>query len=569
MKLQVRFMLLLITVFGGLAGLLLVQRDFDVQRSQQVLSSELSQRKKLFATNLTSEGTSLQTLSEDYSFWDDMVNFVKTGDVQFAHVNLDSGLSTFEADADWVYRPDGTLVYSSAADNGKVPPLKLPKNFFSQLTINKFAHYYTQLPAGTFEVRAATIVPGTDAAHKSAPSGYWIVGRYLTSDFLNHMSSLSQSTVKFVPAGATMNDQANGNSVGFTIPLKDIDGTTVRELNSTSRVALIDQLNSLYRQEIMLLSEIGIVLFGVILITVWLLVLRPLSTISRSIQKQRPDMLNKLTRSSSQFGDLAKIVQQFFTQKVTIEEDAFKKAELERLNKDKTAFLAVAAHELKAPGGIIKLVAEDLPKTAHTLTPEELADQLEIITHQATKMTNMVADLRLASEGKDSTTLHNAAFDFDTFLSKELVELGYVINQKIILTGSTGQVLNADADRLGQVVSNLIRNAAKYSPDADTITVRSSFADGTVTVEVEDFGVGISAEDQAHIFDRFYRSPSVAQTFQGLGLGLSICKTIIDRMGGKIWVESELGKGTHMYFSLAVSNNAPPNIEQTSTPAGS
>ena len=165
-------------------------------------------------------------------------------------------------------------------------------------------------------------------------------------------------------------------------------------------------------------------------------------------------------------------------------------------------------------------------------------------------MNVLVNDLRLASEGNVAATVDNSIFDFDMLLQQEITELGYIIDQKITYQGGVKRTVKTDSDHLAQVVSNLIRNAAKYSPHDSEINVESRIQDGTIVVGFEDFGIGISPEDQKHIFERFYRAPSVAATYQGLGLGLSICKTIIERMGGKIWVESTPGQGSRFYFSL-------------------
>jgi signal transduction histidine kinase len=558
MKLQMRFLLLFTIVFVAIGGLLVVQRAFDLQRTQHVLASELHDKSKLFGTNVAAEGQTFQTFSEDYSFWDDMVSFVQHRNLDFAHTNLDSGLSTFGADVDWVYDPKGTVIYASTVDPSvTVPALPLPANFFTLVAAHKFAHFYLQLPAGTFEVRAATIVPGDDPEHKDPASGFWVIGRYLRSDFVQRMGALSQTSVQLEPATAPSADRLQASTVSFTMPLKDINGRTVELLGSTSHVALIDDLNSLYRREITLISIVAILILSLIVGSIWWLVLRPLRMLTVSIQKQEPALLDGMAQSGSQFGKLAAVVQQFYTQKVVIEQDAFRKAELERVNKDKSAFLAVAAHELKAPGAIIKLISEDIPRVAaQNNIPPAMLKQLAIIAHQANKMNVLVNDLRLASEGGGAGITEATVFDFDTLLQQEITEIGYVIDQKITFVGGVHKTVKADSDHLSQVVSNLIRNAAKYSPHDTEIHVESRVQGGDIVVGFEDFGVGISPEDQAHIFERFYRAPSVASTYQGLGLGLSICQTIVERMGGKIWVESTLGQGSRFYFSLPLEKLA-------------
>jgi len=99
--------------------------------------------------------------------------------------------------------------------------------------------------------------------------------------------------------------------------------------------------------------------------------------------------------------------------------------------------------------------------------------------------------------------------------------------------------------RLEQVVANLISNAIKYTPDGGRIDIGLREDDGFLILQVSDSGIGISLEDQRHIFDKFYRVESEAtEKISGTGLGLSIVKAIIKKHSGRVWVESELGRGS-------------------------
>ncbi|MEO7043757.1 MAG: HAMP domain-containing sensor histidine kinase, partial [Ferruginibacter sp.] len=115
---------------------------------------------------------------------------------------------------------------------------------------------------------------------------------------------------------------------------------------------------------------------------------------------------------------------------------------------------------------------------------------------------------------------------------------------------NTGIVFG-DKDRIGQVISNLITNAIKYSPNADKIIIHTAINDNQVTLCVEDFGIGITGDKLAKVFEQFYRvSGDMQHTFPGLGLGLYISSEIIKRENGKIWVTSNPGKGSTFCFSL-------------------
>jgi signal transduction histidine kinase len=108
-----------------------------------------------------------------------------------------------------------------------------------------------------------------------------------------------------------------------------------------------------------------------------------------------------------------------------------------------------------------------------------------------------------------------------------------------------------DRDHLEQVLNNLIANAVKYTPDGGEITVRVGDEGGQAAISVRDTGIGIPPEELDAVFGLFYRSPDRrARDVGGMGLGLYISKEIVDRHGGRIWAESELGKGTTFQVRL-------------------
>jgi signal transduction histidine kinase len=114
--------------------------------------------------------------------------------------------------------------------------------------------------------------------------------------------------------------------------------------------------------------------------------------------------------------------------------------------------------------------------------------------------------------------------------------------------------ISADRERLGQVLTNLISNAIKYSPDADRVVVFSHRKGSEIQLCVQDFGIGISPEKKDRVFEQFYRvSGTREQTFSGLGLGLYISAEIIKRMNGRIWLASTEGKGTTFCFAVPIN----------------
>jgi signal transduction histidine kinase len=137
-----------------------------------------------------------------------------------------------------------------------------------------------------------------------------------------------------------------------------------------------------------------------------------------------------------------------------------------------------------------------------------------------------------AAESQRRTDLHNVIVDFPADFP----------------------ILEADPRWIKQVFRNILDNAVKYSPQGGLIVVRGEVRASSILVSVADQGIGISPEDQSFLFERYFRVRSLTNLhIPGSGLGLPISRTIIEAHGGRIWVESKLGEGTTIYFTLSKS----------------
>ena len=561
-------MVLLLAFFLAGFGFLLIQRNFEFQRTQKLLNSELNQRQKFFGNVVELEGASLKQLANDYSFWDDMVNYVKTANPVFAKENLDTGLDTFGVDTYAVYRPNGSLVSQNSVEGLKDLRInQLSANFFKKLASNKEAHFYQKTSLGVLELRAKTIVPSSDPEHNTPAQGYWVIGRLLQKDYTNRLSQLSQTTTTLQGIESNPSSSAIGDSIAFSTQLRDWDGSSVGILRTSAKVPLINDLKKQYNRQMQLLGALFLAISSFALVAIYLFVLRPIKQISMTINHQDTSYTEKLRQKNNEFGELAQTVKEFFDQKIVLADAEFKRNELEKLNKEKSSFLAVAAHELNGPVNNVKMFSEYLDFLIKNKKDDQAAidKQVQRIEHQSVKINMLLNDLRAASTGQSELVFNIRNFDFDSFLQEEVEEAGFSFKHKLNLNGTTGQTINSDPDRLGQVVTNLIRNAVKYSPDADHVDIRSKFQDGQIIIEVQDYGLGISEEDQKHIFEKFFRAPSVTGNFPGLGLGLNISKRIVEGLGGKVWLQSVQGQGSTFYASLPLDSSSIVNPDKLST----
>ncbi|MCH5164831.1 MAG: HAMP domain-containing histidine kinase [Clostridiales bacterium] len=208
-------------------------------------------------------------------------------------------------------------------------------------------------------------------------------------------------------------------------------------------------------------------------------------------------------------------------------------------------FVSDASHELKTPLSVIAGYSNLLRRWGKD-DPKVLDESVEAIARESENMKRIVDQLLwLAKIGK--FTLNNSTFNLYETVS-DVVDGYKLVNTKhdISLSGDASVTLNADKNLLTEAVRTLVDNAIKYTPpQSGIIKLNISQTEGHAELTVSDNGIGISEEDQAHIFERFYRCDKVRGRESGSsGLGLTICKSIIEMMGGEITVESKLGEGS-------------------------
>ena len=147
--------------------------------------------------------------------------------------------------------------------------------------------------------------------------------------------------------------------------------------------------------------------------------------------------------------------------------------------------------------------------------------------------------------------MNHEQFDLSKLIAEVIEDMQKTAPHKIINQAVKPIKVQADRDRIGQVLVNLLSNAIKYSPDADKVEIHAEATTQEVMVSVRDFGIGIDPEFKEKIFERFFRINGEDETtYPGMGIGLNFSAEIINLHGGRIWVESETGKGSTFSFNL-------------------
>lgn len=219
----------------------------------------------------------------------------------------------------------------------------------------------------------------------------------------------------------------------------------------------------------------------------------------------------------------------------------------------KSTFISVISHELKTPVALIKGYVGTLRREDANWDREIVKDSLAVIEEEADRLTNLIENLLDASRlqaGGLSINPADVALNAVAERIAKRFQTQSAIHDIVVDFPENFPIINGDETRLEQVLSNLVSNAIKYSPDGGEIRIRGQILPAQVIICVSDQGPGVAPEDIPHIFDRFYRSSIAKRTTKGAGLGLYLARAVIEAHGGRIWVDTQPGKGARICFSI-------------------
>jgi len=228
---------------------------------------------------------------------------------------------------------------------------------------------------------------------------------------------------------------------------------------------------------------------------------------------------------------------------------------LENEIKKRAKFANTLVHELKTP--LVPIIAAS-ELLADEVNEKQLHNMVMSIQRGASTLNSRIDTILDVARGELGTLeLEYREIDLLKLLNQVAEEMSSVAsNENLSLVLEMPSVLPsvwADEGRLEQVIMNILTNAFKFTPSGGTVTLRAKDKDASLMVEIQDTGPGIAEENWQKIFEAYYRVESSERRPAGLGLGLALCKTIIEAHKGKIWVESKVGKGSTFSFSIPLS----------------
>jgi len=223
-----------------------------------------------------------------------------------------------------------------------------------------------------------------------------------------------------------------------------------------------------------------------------------------------------------------------------------------QLNEIKGRFVSMASHEFRTPLSTVLSSASLIDKYTLTNDQDKRARHIEKIKNSVRHLNNLLEDfLSLGKLDEGKIGIHLFEFDLDDLIRDTIEEMNPTLKdgQQIIFKNSRQNLITSDKNLIRNILFNLLSNAIKFSDPFGKIFVTASIKKNITYISIQDEGMGISEEDKKHLFSSFFRGRNVIN-IQGTGLGLHIVKRYVDLLKGTISLESKLGKGTHITFSI-------------------
>lgn len=327
MTIQSKITLLLSLIFFTFVVWLFYVFDNQSYSFEVLLEDTKGQQVALFDQLMEVKGENAEILVRDYSFWDEMVDFIKGDNPSFAEESVDTGVETYAVSVAQIYDIKRDLVYEAGA-----PALSIPEEVFTKLYQDRFIHFFAETEGGVIEVRGATVHPSNDNERKTDPQGYFFVGEEIDQEYIGVLEDITRSTVAVLPRGTNISvldkNIPQEGYISFVRTLKDWNNRVVGYVHVEKLfVGISDFYNAFSRQFIffcIFLAVLAVIIYEFLS----QLVGRPLRTLSRSIRDRDLKPVEKMQNERSEFGDLAGLVLKFSEHERLVKEKAYDDAVL-------------------------------------------------------------------------------------------------------------------------------------------------------------------------------------------------------------------------------------------------
>jgi signal transduction histidine kinase/CheY-like chemotaxis protein len=557
-----------------------------------LLEKRVEQNKNEVDKLILLEAGSTYSYVQESSYWDELCKALKRKDTTWVNENMASPLSSprYHADYLWIADTNANTIYFKVIDS----PVKNYNinftnntNLFTRIqseviSVNcvKDGPYYTQ-------ITAASIVPSNDFLRKTKPLGYLIVGKIIDTNYLNHLAALNSSfQYSFDNDLEAKKDNIDLSNalISFTKTIKCINANPIH-IQVKSYLPEIEVYRNFVRYSLLAYMLIVGIIVGLIFRYFIRYFFNPLAKVTKALKINSADPIINIKEKNTELGSVAKMIDAYFKQNDVLqseiiqrkksemdltvalndtEKSTIQKIKAEQSAAAKSEFLSTMSHEIRTPiNGVIGI--------ANLLKDENLSTQqreyVDVLHYSANHLMSLVTDIL------DFSKIETGKVDFErtSFNAQQICQSVYNLHKptanekKIDLVFTPDNTLThsiyGDQVRLNQVLTNLIGNAIKFTEKG---TVHFSYAilaettnNCTIEFKIKDTGIGIKESEQAFVFEGFSQANrNISSKFGGTGLGLTICKKLVELQGGKINMTSEYGKGSEFTFYINFEKHA-------------
>jgi signal transduction histidine kinase len=530
----------------------------------------------------------------DYTWWDELANFVKKPDRQWAADNLDTSFDACRTDAMWLYDRSLRLKYATFKPGSKADrrlPFA-PEVLRERMASSPYLHTFEATHDGIVEIRGGRLHRSNDPNRTGPYTGYLVARHAWTETDNKDLGKLTGCSVRLVAGGggARHSEAPRGLAAfSFTIPLKNHADQVIAQLQFDGVSRPAEVLAETESRDRWLLVAFAAVLYVGLALSLMRWVSQPLAAISHALAANRTDPLPAVEARKDEFGVVAGNLRAFFEQKAQLEREIAERKrvemalraseerlqalaeDLQRSNRELQDFASVASHDLQEPLRKISAFGGRLKAKFGEALPADGQDYLERMMNAVERMSRLIEDLltysRVTTRAKPFEPL-----DLNIVVREVLGDLETRIQQ----TGGTVEVgelptIEADPTQMRQIFQNLIGNALKFRREGVPPVVRVSAEiiqteDGPrCQIVVADNGIGFDEQYSERIFRVFERLHGREQ-YEGTGVGLAIVKKIAERHGGSVVAHGVLNEGATFTVTLPLRH---PEIKTPEAPSQS
>lgn len=590
MRLQLKLMFLLLAIVAIFVATSLGLYYEQNRNVDLMLQNRERETGALFEKIIELKGNSLLTLACDYTYWDEMVNFVHAPDEQWLKENVETALGTFNAQAVWIYDTDARQVCFVADDDDhgwlrEILNDELRGHLFRN---GPFEHFFVKNRAGLVEIRGATIHPTDDVQRQTPAHGYFFTGRLWNESYLDGIAKVLGGQIDILGHAQGTTDNRGQGVMQLFHPLSDHTGKPLAVIRLTTVSPLVRQfVDAVIRN---FATAIGLALAVLLALSAALVrwVSVPLGRISAALATSDGQKVAALLSDRAEFGNIARLVGRSLEQQAELRREIEQRIAAEE-EKARLEDQLMQSEKIQAIGRLAGGIAHDFNNIMQgilgyssmllsTADPDSFQFKaLSIIQEAAERAASLTQRLLgFARKGK----YRIAEVDIHREIQKVTELIRQTLDRNVRITfdlRAASPVVKGDPSQMHQVLLNLAVNARDAMPsggtlsfttdlltlDADYCTKHIDCAPGAyLLIQVADTGMGMTADVQKHLFEPFFTTK-----VGGTGMGLPMIHGIVKNHGGSIIVYSEPGHGTVFKIYLPVANENLAQQQELATPA--